>query len=166
MEHTIPALVIAAILIVGGVIIADVTNSSVDSVNQSWRQMEVISEERLGTALAVVSTSVTNGGADITIVLSNDGRTAVREPSLMDVIVNYEGTDNQRYARWIPYTSGALQNNTWTVTGISNDFRNPGDFDPGEQMTIQIRIDPPTTNTPERWVVIATETGVTYSIYF
>ena len=166
MEHTIPALVIAAILIVGGVVIADVTNSSVDSVNQSWRQMEALSEERLGTVLSVVSTSVTNGGADITIVLSNEGRTTLRDPSLMDVIVNYEGTDNQRYARWIPYTSGPLQDNTWTVTGISNDFRNPSDFDPGEEMTIQIRINPATTSNPERWVVIATETGVTYSIYF
>jgi archaellum component FlaF (FlaF/FlaG flagellin family) len=166
MEHTIPALVLAAILIIGGVLMAGVTSSSVDKVNQSWRDIEALSEERLGTDLTVVSTQVTGGGADVTVVLGNEGRTPVREPSLMDVIINYEGTDDQRYVLWIRYTDGALQDNTWTVTGISGDYRNPGVFDAGEEMTIQIRLNPATKDGPDRWLVIATETGVSYSIYF
>ncbi len=166
MEHTIPALVLAAILIIGGVLMAGVTSSSVDKVNQSWRDIEALSEERLGTDLTVVSTQVTGGGTDVTVVLGNEGRTPVREPSLMDVIINYEGTDDQRYVVWLPYTDGALQDNTWTVTGISGDYRNPGILDAGEEMTIQIRLNPATKDGPDRWLVIATETGVSYSIYF
>jgi archaellum component FlaF (FlaF/FlaG flagellin family) len=166
VEHTIPALVLAAILIIGGVLMAGVTSSSVDKVNQSWRDIEALSEERLGTDLTVVSTQVTGGGADVTAVLRNEGRTPVREPSLMDVIINYEGTDDQRYVLWLPYTDGALQDNTWTVTGIAGDYRNPGVLDTGEEMTIQIRLNPATKDGPDRWLVIATEAGISYSIYF
>jgi hypothetical protein len=156
VEQSIPALVLAAILIIGGVLMAGVTSSSVDNVNQSWRDIEALSEERLGTDLTVVSTQVTG----------NEGRTPVREPSLMDVIINYDGTDDQRYVAWLPYTDGALQDNTWTVTGISGDYRNPGVLDAGEEMTIAIRLNPATKDGPERWLVIATETGISYSVYF
>ena len=87
MEHTIPALVIAAIIVVGGVILAGVTNSSLDSVGLSWREMEALSEERLGTNLTVVSTDVTGGDQDVTVVLGNEGRTVIEEPSHMDLII-------------------------------------------------------------------------------
>ncbi len=166
MEHTIPALILGAILVMGAVIMAGVTNSAVDTVGQSWREIEVLSEERLGTDLSVVSTSVSGGGDDVDVVLRNNGRTSIWDSSLMDVIINYEGTDDQRYALWLPYTETPPQNNTWTVTAISGDYRNPGVLDNGEEMTIQIHLSPATKTGPDRWVVIATETGISYSIYF
>lgn len=167
MEHTIPALVLAAILVIGGVLMAGVTNSSVDKVSQSWRDIEVISEERLGTDLAVVSTNVTGGGANVDVVLRNDGRTSIRVFSRMDLIVSYVGTDDQRYNVWLPYTeNNPPSTNTWTVTGISGDYYNPYIVDAGEQMTIQIQLNPPTKDDPSQWIVIATETGVSYSFYF
>ncbi len=166
MEHTIPALILGAILVMGAVIMAGVTNSAVDTVGESWREIEVLSEERLGTDLSVVSTSVSGGGDDVDVVLRNNGRTSIWDSSLMDVIINYEGTDDQRYALWLPYTETPPQNNTWTVTAISGDYRNPGVLDNGEEMTIQIRLSPATKTGPDRWVVIATENGISYSIYF
>jgi len=33
-------------------------------------------------------------------------------------------------------------------------------------MTIEIRLNPATQDGPDRWLVLATETGVVYSIYF
>ena len=67
---------------------------------------------------------------------------------------------------WVPYTDGGLQDNTWTVSAITGDYRNPGVLDPGEEMTIQIRIAPATQEGPDRWLVMSTDTGVTYTIYF
>lgn len=166
MEHTIPALILGAILVMGAVIMAGVTNNAVDTVGESWREIEVLSEERLGTDLSVVSTSVSPGGDDVDVVLRNNGRTSIWDSSLMDVIINYEGTDDTRYALWLPYTETPPQNNTWTVTAISGDYRNPGVLDNGEEMTIQIHLSPATKTGPDRWVVIATETGISYSIYF
>jgi archaellum component FlaF (FlaF/FlaG flagellin family) len=167
MEHTIPALVIAAIIVVGGVILAGVTNSSLDSVGLSWREMEALSEERLGTNLTVVSTDVTGGDQDVTVVLGNEGRTVIEEPSHMDLIINYEDAASQRYVVWLPYTeSNPPGDNQWTVDSISGDYRNPGVFDTGEEMTIKIHLNPATGAGPDRWLVLATETGITYSIYF
>ncbi len=146
MEHTIPALVIAAVLVFGGIVMAGVTNSSIDRVGQSWREIESLSEERLGTDLSVVSTQV--NGSDVSVVLRNRGRTPIADPTLMDVIINYTGTDSTRYVRWLPYTSGPLADNTWTVASIANDYRNPGMLDNGEEMTIQMRLNPATAGGP------------------
>jgi archaellum component FlaF (FlaF/FlaG flagellin family) len=166
VEHSIPALVVAAILIAAGAVIAGVMGSSVDTVGDSWRDINLISEERLGTELSVVSTSVGGGGSDISATLNNSGRTSIYDPSFMDVIINYNGTDDERHLLWLPYTDGALQDNTWTVSAISGDYRNPGVLDPGEEMTIQIQISPATQGGPDRWLVISTDTGVTYTVYF
>jgi archaellum component FlaF (FlaF/FlaG flagellin family) len=167
MEHAIPALVIAALIVVGGVVLAGVTNSSLDNVGQSWRDMEALSEERVGTDLTVVSTDVTGGGADVTVVLSNRGRTAIQQPSLMDLIITYDGSDDERYVLWLPYTDdNPPGDNQWTVTSISGDYRNPGVLDTGEDMTIQILLNPATKDGPNRWLVLATEAGIVYTVYF
>jgi archaellum component FlaF (FlaF/FlaG flagellin family) len=167
MEHAIPALVIAALIVVGGVVLAGVTNSSLDNVGQSWRDMEALSEERVGTDLTVVSTDVTSGGGDLTVVLSNRGRTAIQQPSLMDLIINYDGSDDERYVLWLPYSdNNPPGDNQWTVDSISGDYRNPGVLDTGEDMTIQIHLNPATKDGPNRWLVLATEAGIAYTIYF
>jgi archaellum component FlaF (FlaF/FlaG flagellin family) len=167
MEHAIPALVIAALIVVGGVVLAGVTNSSLDNVGQSWRDMEALSEERVGTDLTVVSTDVTGGGTDLTVVLSNRGRTAIQQPSLMDLIINYDGSDDERYVLWLPYSdNNPPGDNQWTVDSISGDYRNPGVLDTGEDMTIQIHLNPATKDGPNRWLVLATEAGIAYTIYF
>ncbi len=167
MEHTIPALVIAAIIVVGGVILASVTNSSLDRVGLSWREMEALSEERVGTELTVVSTDVTGGGEDVTVVLGNEGRTPIEDPSLMDLIISYPDSGAQRHVVWLPHTeNNPPGDNEWTVDSISGDYRNPGVFDTDEEMTISIHLNPATDTGPNRWLVLATETGITYSIYF
>jgi len=167
MEHAIPALVIAAIIVVGGVILADVTRGSLETVDESWRDIEAISEERLGTDLTVVSTQVTDGGATVTAVIRNQGRTSITEPSRMDLIINYNGTDDERHVVWLPHTeSSPPGDNEWTVDSISGDYRNPGILDTGEEMTIRISLNPATQDGPDRWLVLATETGVAYNIYF
>jgi len=166
MEHSIPALVIGAIMIFAAVVIAQVANSSLETVNQSWREMEAISEERLGTELSVLSTQVDATNTQVTAVLTNEGRTSIGDFEAMDMIMNYDGADSQRHITWLPYTSAPLQDNTWTVTGISNDYHNPGVFDTGEQMTVLIQLNPATQAGPNRWLVLSTEAGVAYTVYF
>ena len=167
MEHLIPALVVAAVIVFGGVILADATRGSLETVDESWRDIEAISEERLGTDLTVVSTQVTDGGATVTAVIANEGRTSIVEPSHMDLIINYDGTDAERHVVWLPYTDTSPPgDNEWTVDSISGDYRNPGILDTGEEMTIRIHLNPATEDGPDRWLVLSTETGVAYSIYF
>ena len=166
MENSIPALVIAAIMIFAAVLIAGATTSSVDNMNQSWREMEAISEERLGTELTVVSTQVDGTGTLVTAVVRNEGRTAIDDFAAMDIIANYPDAGSQRYINWLSYAEATLQDNTWTVASIAADYRNPGVLDSGEQMTIEIQLNPAVGSAPERWLVLATETGVSYTVYF
>lgn len=167
MEQTIPALLVAAIMIVAGVLLADVTTSSVDNINQSWREIEALSEERLGTDLSVLSTQVGPLGEEVTVVVANEGRTSIDNFEDMDIIVTYDGLDLQRHSVWMPYNDDVVQPvNTWQVTAIVGDFRNPGVLDNGEEMTIRIILDPATDIGPDRWLVLATELGIAYTVYF
>jgi hypothetical protein len=167
MEHSIPALLIASIIIVAGVLIAGVTNRSVNNVNDSWREMESISEERLGTDITVVSTSVDGAGGEITAQVRNDGRTQLLDFEHMDLIVSYDGADGQRHQVWLPFDeTGAAPENAWAIVGIINDHHNPGIVDTGEEMTIRLRLNPTTVAGPDRWLVFSTGTGVAYTVYF
>jgi archaellum component FlaF (FlaF/FlaG flagellin family) len=163
METSIPALIIAAIMMITTVVMARSGYSSVDRIGQSWQVMEQRLEERVRTQLTAVSSSVDESHANVTLRLRNDGQTAVADFARMDVVIQYFSESGTRYARWIPFTSGALQSNTWRMESISGDTFEPGVLNPGEVLEIQIRINPPMGTGTSGWVVVSTENGVTVS---
>jgi archaellum component FlaF (FlaF/FlaG flagellin family) len=166
MENSIPAIIIAGVLIISAAVLGNVTNRSVNSVGDAWRDMEAVSEERLGTDLAPVSANLDQTGQVVTLVLENNGRTSISNFDHMDVIANYDGLTG-RYSTWLSYTELALQpDNSWRVTGIANDNKNPGILDSGEQLTINVQLAPTVTGPANRWLSLATETGVSYSVTF
>lgn len=167
MEQTIPALIIAALMISASILLADVTTNSVIDVNDSWRQIEAIAELRLGTDLAVSNTAVGGGGTEVTFDVLNNGRTPIGDFDNVDVIITYDGTDANRYSVWLPFDENASQpDNTWQVTTIINDSRNKGVLDMGEQMSIRIKLNPATDVGPDRWFVFATSIGIFYTVYY
>lgn len=166
MESTIPAIVIAGVLIIAAAVLGNVTNRSVNSVGDAWRDMEVVSEARLGTELEPVSATLDPAGDEVTLTLQNNGRTSIANFEHMDVIANYDGLTG-RFSTWLAYTELALQpDNSWRVTAILNDNKNPGILDTGEQLTINVQLAPDVTGPGNRWLSVATETGVTYSVTF
>ncbi|HXG41185.1 MAG TPA: hypothetical protein VNL95_00440 [Dehalococcoidia bacterium] len=167
MEHTIPALIVAAAVLVGALVMTGVTTGAVERVDRSWRDMLAVAEERVGSALEQVSTDLSPDGTQVTVLLKNAGRVAIADPRLMDVIISYRDGSGQRHTRWLPYADGPLQDNTWQVASISNDRRNPGILDPGETMQVVVQVSPAvdTTNS-DRWLVLALASGLSYTIYF
>lgn len=163
METSIPALLVAAILMITTVVMARTGYSSVDRIGQSWQVMEERLEERVRTELTTVETLVDGSYANITVRVRNDGQTPVADWARMDVVVQYFSESGTRYVRWIPYTSGALQSNTWTLVNIENDTFEPGVLNPGEIAEIRIRINPLMGTGTSGWVIISTENGVTVS---
>lgn len=161
METSIPALLVAAIIMIATVVMARSGYTSVDRMSQSWQVME----ERLGqqarTELTVVETRVDDSKANLTVRLRNDGQTKIADYARMDVLVQYFSESGERYVRWIPYTSGALESNTWTVGSISNDTFEPNVLNPGEILEMQIRINPPIGAGSTGWIIVSTENGVT-----
>jgi archaellum component FlaF (FlaF/FlaG flagellin family) len=167
MEHTVPALIVAAAILIGGLVMTGVTTGALERVDRSWRDMLTVAEERMGTALEQVSTDLSPDGSQVTVVMKNAGRVAVADPRLMDVIISYRDTGGQQHNLWLPYADGPLQDNTWQVASISNDRRNPSILDPGETMELVVRVSPPIdTANSDRWLVVALASGVTYTVYF
>lgn len=166
MENTIPAIVIAGVLIISAAVLGNVTNRSVSNVGDAWRDMEAVSELRLGTELQPVSASLDGSNQVVTLTLENTGRSSIYNFNRMDVIANYDGFAG-RFSTWLAYTELASQpDNSWRVTAILNDNKNPGILDSGEQLTIDVRVAPAVTGPANRWLSVATETGVTYTVNF
>ena len=163
METSIPALLVAAILMITTVVMARSGYSSVDRIGQSWQVMGQRLEEQVRTQLTTVETRVDGSYANITVRMRNDGQTVVADWARMDVVVQYFSESGTRYVRWMPYTSGALQSNTWTLVNIENDSFEPGVLNPGEIAEIQIRINPLMGAGTNAWVIVSTENGVTVS---
>ena len=163
METSIPALLVAAILMITTVVMARTGYSSVDRIGQSWQVMGQRLEEQVRTEVTAVEAIVDPSYANITLRLRNDGQTVVADWARMDVVVQYFSESGTRYARWVPYTSGALQSNTWTLVNIESDGFEPGVLNPGEIAEIRIRINPLMGAGTNAWVVVSTENGVTVS---
>jgi archaellum component FlaF (FlaF/FlaG flagellin family) len=165
METSIPALLVAAILMITTVVLAGSGYASLDSLGQSWQVMEERLGEQTHTELTVVEATVDGSLTNITVRLRNDGQTKAADYARMDVVVQYFSETGSRYVHWIPYTSGALQSNTWTVVTISNDVFEPNVLNPGEVLEMQIRINPAMGTGTTGWVIVATENGITVSAY-
>jgi archaellum component FlaF (FlaF/FlaG flagellin family) len=165
METSIPALLVTAILMITTVLLARSGYTSLDEVGQSWQSMQQRLGDQVHTQLTVVETSIDGSKANITARIRNDGQTKMADYARMDVVVQYFSESGTRYARWVPYTSGALQSNTWTVTSIENDVFEPDVLNPGEVLEMQVRLNPPLGTGTTGWVIVATENGVTVSAY-
>jgi flagellar protein FlaF len=166
METSIPALLVAAIMLMSTVVLARSGYTSFDTLSQSWKDMEDRAGEQLRTSLSVTDTQVDETGANVTVILSNDGQSTIGDFDRMDVVVQYFSESSTYYMRWIPYTPGPLQSNTWTVQSIANDVFEPGLFNPGEELTMVIRLNPVVGLSSTNWVIISTKLGVSVSAYF
>jgi archaellum component FlaF (FlaF/FlaG flagellin family) len=164
METSIPAAVIAAILMVSAMVLARSGYRSVDEMGQLWKEMEARSAEQVHTQLTI--TSVTSSSPYVDADLRNDGSTTLADYDRMDVLVQYTTGGGAPVLAWIPYTSDPLAENTWTVQDITNDAFEPGILNPGETLTMRIWLDPAAgVGTTDR-LVIATDLGVTVSTMF
>jgi len=167
MEQSVPALILAAVMVVGSLVMAGVTTGAMGTLEGSWRQMLTVAEERLGTQLSLVGSELSPDGHLLRVHLRNDGRVTIADPRLMDVIVTYHDPQGALHTMWLPYADGPLQNNTWTVEAIGGDRRNPGLADPEEVMTLAIRLQPPVDVANDaRWLVVVAPSGVSYTFYF
>jgi archaellum component FlaF (FlaF/FlaG flagellin family) len=164
METSIPAAVIAAILMVSAMVLARSGYRSVDEMGQIWKEMEARSSEQVHTRLTI--TNVTSSSPYVDADLQNDGSTALADYAQMDVLVQYTTGGGAPVLAWIPYTNSALAPNTWTIQDITNDAFEPGILNPGETLRMRIWLDPSAGVGTTNRLLIATDLGVTVSTTF
>lgn len=166
MESGLPALMIAAIMMLSTVMMARGGYLGADSIGQSLRESEARYGQQNRTGLTVTNANVDGTGANVTISIRNDGATPLADFSAMDVVMQYFDETSTRRDTWVPYTSGALASNTWTANAFGNDVFEPGILNAGETMDIVVRVNPVVGPATTNWATIGTERGVTVQTYF
>jgi hypothetical protein len=166
MENGLPALMIAAILMLCTVLMARGGYLGADAIGQSLRESESRYGQQNRTGLVVESTSIDGAGANITLTVRNEGQTPVADFAGMDVVVTYFDETGTRFDKWIAFTTGALSSDTWHAVNFSNDLFEPGILNAGETMDVAIRVNPVVGPDTVNWAVIGTEKGVTVQTYF
>jgi hypothetical protein len=166
MENGLPALMIAAILMMATVLISRGGYFGADAIGQTLRETEARYAQQNRTGLTVTATSIDGTGANITLTVRNDGATTVADYEGMDVLVQYFGESGDRYDKWIDYTSGALSSDTWTTATFTNDLFEPAILNTGETVDITVRVNPVVGAGTTNRAIIGTDKGVTVSTYF
>jgi hypothetical protein len=166
MENGLPALMLAAIMMLATVLMARGGFLGADAIGMSLRESETRYAEQNRTGLTVTGTAVDGTGANITLTVRNDGQTPIADFAGMDVVVQYFDENADRYDSWTPYTSGALASNTWTAGNFQDDVFEPGILNTGESMDITVRVNPVVGAGTTNWAILGTDKGVTVQAYF
>jgi archaellum component FlaF (FlaF/FlaG flagellin family) len=166
MENGIPALLIAAVLMLSTVFLARGGFVGMDAVGQSLKQSETSIGEQNRTGLTASAESIDGSGTNLTVTVLNNGQTDIGQFAQMDVVVQYFDESGIRYDKWIPYTSGALGADTWTTSNFQNDVFEPGILNPGESMDIVVRVNPAVGAGTTNLAIIGTGNGVTMQTLF
>jgi flagellar protein FlaF len=165
--------IIAAMISVATILLASYVCSKggfymADGLANSVIEMQENKNEMLKTEIEVTNASNMDT-ENILVYLQNTGSTKIGDFTYMDVIVTYQNESGDMKTVWIPYHEGEVpSNNRWTKMEIVPDLINPGVFDPGEKMKLQVRLDSsdPVGNSSENWLLVAAPNGIKDSRYF
>ena len=137
-----------------------VATSAKDAIDRSG--------ERARTMFRIENTTVSGAGADLTVQVENIGAMSISDFPHMDLIVKYTHpvTGSPPVIGFLPYTEGGLGNNQWTVNSITPDGFEPGVWNPGESMTLGVKLDPPQKTSTTGTLAVASPNGVSATAYF
>ncbi|KKG07475.1 MULTISPECIES: hypothetical protein [unclassified Methanosarcina] len=166
--------IIAAMISVATILLASYVCSKggfymADGLANSVIEMQENKNEMLKTEIEVTDASIDT--ANISVFLQNTGSTKLGDFAYMDVIVTYQNESGDMKTVWIPYQESEIISEDrwkWTKMDIVPDLINPGVFDPGEKMKLQVRLDPsdPPGNSSANWLLVAAPNGIKASRYF
>jgi len=163
MDSILPSLFGITILLTSALLLGRSGFSSFRVMTESWQQAETNTMERLHSDIAI--TSATLAGAELDLVVQNEGGTPVIDFSRMDVLVQYSA-GGIPYAKYISFTNELPQvDDTWRVVVITNDVIDPRVLNAGESMSVKLLLNP-APDTPDNWVQVTTEHGVSASAVF
>ena len=165
MENGLPALMIAAILMLSSVLISRGGLLGADAIGQTLRESEARYGQQNRTGLTVTGTAIDASGANITVTVRNDGSTPVGDWAAMDVLVQYFGETGTRYDKWLTFTQ-VLASDTWTTGAFTSDVFEPGILNQGESVDLLLRVNPVVAAGTTNRAIIGTDRGVTVSAYF
>ena len=164
MDSILPAILAVGLLLLASLALGRSSFTSFQVLGDSFQDAEERTIERGRSDISI--TSIVVSGADVDVIVQNDGATNVVDFSRMDVVVQYQ-SGGSSLVEWVPYTITSPQPlNTWTVVSISNDVIEPGILNTGESLTIRVKLDPAVGTGTSNWLQVTTELGISGSLFF
>ena len=172
MEWAVVVLICIALIVFGGMTMAQGFLSSTDSAALSMEDITVTKGETMRTEISLIDAR--RIGADLVeVTLGNTGQLKLASFSKWDVIIQYYDVDHAYYTKWLRYTEGTPSDNEWHQTGIYLDAGDetaevfePGILNPEEEMKIEVKLDPPPRAGTAVDTIISTPNGVRDLISF
>jgi len=172
METVIVVLVCIALIVFGGMTMAQGFLTSTDSAALSIEDITVTKGEIMRTEISLIDARQIGAGL-VEVTLGNTGQMKLASFSKWDVIIQYYDVDQNYYTKWLRYTEGTPSDNQWHKTGI---YLDAGDetaevFEPGilnteEEMKIEAKLNPPPRDGTTVDTIISTPNGVRDLISF
>lgn len=174
METAIVSLICVALMILGGMTMANNLLSTADTTTAGLEEMNETAGEIMRTELSILSTD--HSGNTLEVILENSGQTKIADFSRWDFIVQYEDNQNEYQVVRINYDEDGAPpaNDTWVEEGIyldaagaQDEVFEPGILNPGEEIILQAKIvTPPVGGGTTNLVVVSTPNGIPVSSVF
>ena len=174
METVVAAFLILIVIFAAVLTLSQASLAAQDSVQESWRDMEVRYDKQSRTDLAVIGVVTDEeAGEGMTVTLRNEGDTRLTDFDQWDVFLEYYGPTNTYKIQWLAYSEEIDPTNAWTVTGIYSDADagieervEPGILNPGEEMVVRIGLSPAIGLDTANRIAISATNGVGTSTVF
>ena len=167
METALTGLIVITLLLLAVLTIGQTYLATQNAILESWRGMEERLGDRARTDLSLVSSETSVGGGIVRLTLRNDGNTKLADFDRWDVIVQYNQTGGGFAQQWLPYDELGTDN-SWLVSYSEGtmDVFEPRILNSGEQMVIEITLNPTVAMTTTNWVTVAAPNGISASTVF
>jgi len=167
METAIVSIACIALIVVGGMTMAQGFLTSVDSTAVGVETISVTESEIQRTELEIIGATTLFSTDHLRVRLKNSGQTKLASFSKWDYITQYDDGGSYQVA-WLPYTEGTLGNNKWKKVEINveaagnilSDVFDPGILNPGEEILIDAKLSPSSQEGTNIGVVVSAPNGV------
>lgn len=167
MESLITVILVVTLILFAGLNIFQETMDAQSDLATTWQEMEDLSGERARTMLTPISSTIKNSGGTVEVILRNEGSTKLADFDRWDVFLQYY-TDSASYEiGWYPYVTTVPGSDQWTNAGIYVDAATaqveafePGILNPGEEIVIQVQVNPTIGMTTTNMLTVSTDYGI------
>ncbi len=174
MEHVIVAVIIIFLLLFGVLTLSNAFISAQETLQELWEEMNTRSNDLTHTALSPVEMRVLDSGSLIEVTVRNSGTLKLAGFERWDVFAEYYdksvATPTYHMDR-LTYSSSEATDGEWSVAQIYLDKAHdiPENFEvgilnPGEELTLHLKISPTINVGDVAQVTVSTPNGVTASL--
>lgn len=163
MSIIVPGIMVITVFLLASALMFGTFLTASATQADSLKDLATFNTARAGDQLNITSALVdTPDTGDLTVTVNNTGSRSTPDFSLMDVILEYTDTDDNKVVAYLDHSTAAPANNQWTIpdAGISPDSFNPKMWDPDEVITIDILVSPAVKSNTAALVAVATPRGI------